>query len=99
MHILTEADGHLFLQNVNAFPAITLRGGYIGFPNAGQNIVASSDQDELKVRFLDIVDALASGDVTVYDTREKVGYWKPKPKAARSHTKKPAPAPASDAKK
>lgn len=99
MHILSVSGDLLFLQNIDAFPAITLRNGYIGFPNGGQYVVVDTDQEALKSRFEDIVEALASGEVRVYDTREKVGYWKPKPKPARSHAKKPAPAPASDAKK
>ena len=79
----------MYLQNTDTFGSIALRTGYIGFPGAGEYIAQNEDQSVLEERFLDIVAAIESGDVRVYDTRKAVGYWKPKPARA---AKKPAAA-------
>ena len=63
-------------------------------------LLVTKIKQSLKKRFLDIVDAINSGEVGVYDTREKVGYWKPKPAAKKAAPKKAAakkPAPAEPA--
>ena len=39
---------NLYLQNVDAFDAINLTNGVIGFPNAGQYIVSDENQAELE---------------------------------------------------
>lgn len=94
MHILSVSGENMYLQNVELFPALTLYNGTIEFPSVGQFIATGTDQAELQKRFIDIVDAIASGDVTVYDTREAVGYWKPKPAAKKkAAAKKPASPP------
>lgn len=45
------------------------------------------DNEEGLARFNDLVDALNSGNVIVYDVTQKVGYWKPK------HTTRSKPGP------
>ena len=51
---------------------------------SGPNLVYGNENlEELRTRYADICDALASGNVTIYECAEAVGYWKPKPKPAR----------------
>ena len=102
MQILTQSGDRMYLQNIDTFGSIALRAGYIGFPGAGEYIAQSTDQSELEERFLDIVAAVDSGDVNVYDTRKAVGYWKPKPARAKKPAaakKAPATPPPEEPKK
>ena len=46
----------------------------------GESYIIGTSNDDA-ARFEDIVDALSSGDVNVYDVRKDIGYWKPKTRA------------------
>ena len=102
MQILTQTGGRMYLQNTDLLGSLELREGVVGFPHAGNPVETGTDQAELEKRFLDIVDALDSGDVRVYDTRKAVGYWKPKPARAKKPAaakKAPATPPPEEPKK
>ena len=60
--------------------------------NDGSPATRYDTEEEGKARFDDIVDAVNSKSVVVYDLTKKVGYWKPK------HTHKQRAAPKADPK-
>ena len=87
----------LVFDSSNGVPVLTslvekdliISGDTLVFYGENYIIETSNDSETLSVRFDDIVDALNSGDVKVYDVRKDVGYWKSKSRAP-STAKKPA---------
>ena len=75
---------------------LIVTGNTIVFYGENYTVERSDDVDALSARFDDIVDALNSGDVNVYDVRKDVGYWKPKTRA-HSTAKKTAAKSGGDA--
>ena len=61
--------------------------------SAGDLVVANSDNDsDVSGRFADICDAIADGNVNLYDCNKAIGYWKSAPKRAPATSPKKAPA-------
>ena len=75
---------------------LIISGNTLTFYGQSDIIGVSNDATALLARFNDIVDALDSGNVNVYDVRKDVGYWKPKTRA-HSTAKKPAAKSGGDA--
>ena len=75
MFIITEITGTLSAFNTDYIPRLALSndGTTISNYNSSINLLR---EENAKARFEDIVNALASNKVPIYDSRKKVGYWK-----------------------
>ena len=90
MYILKNESNRSYLANLEQNGGINLQSGKIRFNNGGNfYILHNVSDEELESRFNDIVAALASKKVDIYDADKPVGYWKPKPS---THTKAEAKA-------
>lgn len=96
MYLVCNSSGNAKVLLSIAEHKLVFSGNSIVFYGEGTVAATSNDADALSARFEDIVDALNSGDVTVYDVRKDVGYWKPKTRA-HSTAKKPAAKSGGDA--
>ena len=85
MYIIYQESTVTYAANLDLVANLYLSSVFIrGFGLSGN--LAKEDTEELAIaRFNDMMEAMADGQ-SVYDTREKVGYWKPKPKAKTETT-------------
>ena len=98
MYILTEGNpGNLYLIPVDEQSGIRLEDGTLRFNGSAPcRVINGQDitQDELQARFEDIVRAMKSGKVAVYDVRKPLGTQPKttqKPAAAPKEQSAPAP--------
>ena len=95
MFVLYGEEGRTVLADLKVSGGIKINNQRIqnGVGNSGVTLAREDNLDLLQARFNDIVAALASGKVGVYDTSEEVGYWKPKATPKKAAAKAPAKAP------
>lgn len=79
MYILVKNSDRSFLGNLEQNGGINLQSGKVRFNIGGNYILHNVSDEEANARFDDIVAALGSGKVGIYDASKAVGYWKPKP--------------------
>ena len=92
MYILVRDPGRSFLGELEALGGISLDSDRISFNNGATSYVMQDEpQEVLEARFNDIVAALNSGKVIVYDRSKPVGYWKPKPSTHKKAEPKASP--------
>ena len=90
MYILVNAPSNSVLVNLENTRHLVRRNDRLVADNA-TTILQSQETEPLKKRFADIVAALESGKVKVYDVDKDVGYWNPKPKPKPKPKSTPKP--------
>lgn len=93
MLIVVQNRENLYLYPLEELGGLSLDGSSLSFNGPAEARVVeqrTSTPEEAKERFEDIVEALKSKKVDVYDVREDVGYWN---KPQKAHTPKKAPTP------
>ena len=92
MFILTKNSNRSFLGNLEELGGITLENNLVSFNSSAiSRVVNGGEPEEVQARFDDIVAALNSGKVIVYDVSKAVGYWKPKPSTHKKAEPKASP--------
>ena len=104
MYILTErtpGQGNLYLYPIDEMQGFHLftNSNIIKFNSAAVSAAyrppTGTTPEQLKARFDDIIRALQSGKVNVYDTRKPIG-TQPKPKSGSGTTPAPVPKQGAD---
>ena len=81
-------SGSRLLAELGTFYALELRGDRKRIAIGPTVVFNDNDLTALNARYDDIVSALESGDVVIYDCTKKVGYWKAKKATGRAPASK-----------
>ena len=89
----TSGNGGRSLINLNVIGGFVLSPNDLQILSSGVLIASAPTTEELAERYNDICDALASGNVDIYDADKVCGYWKAADTPKRSVARKKATPP------
>ena len=89
----TSGSGGRSLINLNVIGGFVLSPNDLQILSSGDLIASAPTTEKLAERYDDICDALASGNVDIYDADKACGYWKAADTPKRSVARKKATPP------